>query len=79
MISLPGAALMNAAFLQDKAAVISFCRGSKRKEGVEYKYWFNNLNYGTFQMFCKDEMTTVGSDTYVKITQLRQRLVRLGM
>ena len=71
---------MNAAFLQDKAVVMSFCRGQRRSEGVEYKYWYNNLDYGTFLMFCgNNAMQTVGNDTYIIIKELRKNLEKLGL
>ena len=80
LISLPGAALMNAAFLQDDSAVVSFCRGASRKRGVEYKYWFDNLDYGTFLQFCnKDEMKMIGLDTYVHIPKLEQNIKKLKL
>lgn len=83
MISLPGAALMNGAFLQDDSAVITFCRGIgtiKKRKGVEYRYWFDNLDYGTFLQYCKkDEMEVVGLDTYVKIPKLKENMERLSL
>lgn len=82
-ISLPGAALMNGAFLQDRAILISFCRNDgsgRRTEGVEYNYWFNNLDYGKFLMFCKnDEMSLIGYDTNVKVDKLKKTLYRLDL
>jgi len=83
MISLPGAALMNGAFLGDDSAIITFCRGLgtwKTRKGVEYRYWFNNLDYGTFLQFCaRDEMELVGLDTYVKIPKLKENIKKLGL
>lgn len=82
-ISLPGAALMNGAFVQDRAIVVSFCRNSgsgSRTEGVEYKYWFDNLDYGKFLMYCEnDEMGLVGYDTLVRVDKLKNNLRKLGV
>ena len=47
-ISLPGAALMNAVYLPDNSATIAFCRGEHESKGIEYKLWFDHLDYGTF-------------------------------
>ena len=80
MISLPGAALMSGVFLQEDAAIISFCRGSKQQEGVEYRFWFDNLDYGTYLQFCKeDEMKVIGSDTYVYIPKLKENIEKLKL
>lgn len=83
MISLPGAALMNGAFLPDDSAVITFCRGIgtvQKRKGVEYRYWFDNLDYGTFLQYCaKDEMELVGLDTHVKIPKLKENIKKLGL
>lgn len=83
MISLSGAALMNGVFLQDDSAVITFCRGIgtvQNRKGVEYRYWFDNLDYGTFLQYCaKDEMEQVGLDTYVKIPKLKENIKNLGL
>ena len=80
MISLPGAALMSGIFMQEGSAIITFCRGSQQRKGIEYHYWFDNLDYGTYLQFCKeDETKAIGQDTYVYIPKLKENIEKLMM
>jgi len=95
MISLPGAATMNAFLFQDEAALLCYCQRDdnvsansatvfinniKFQQSNEFKLWFDHFDYGTYTQICQEpDMHLIGSDTILDVDVLEKRMIDLGM
>jgi len=87
IISLPGAATMNAFLFQDDATLLCYCQRDDNVSADSSTVFINNVKFQMsnefklyFQQICQEpDMGLIGSDTIVNVDVLEKRMLNLGM